>query len=564
MRQAHILSRMVIPLLMISAYAVPGEATAQGAAPTYVYVDLGTLPGGSYPGSTAFGINNHNHAVGMSSTPGRRVHGFLWQNGTMQDLSSLPGADFSIASAINDEDQIVGISDTANGQSHAVLWQGGVVHDLGTLPGGAFSAANAISGRGDIVGSATPRGGVQAHGVLWHGGSVVDLGTLPGGVGSDARAVNRSAQVVGESLMADGHFHGYFWQDGTMTDLGSLGGDTTFVYGISDLGMVVGTSTTASGSTHVFLWQSGRMTDLGTPFGSTFVGSMAINNRGQIVASAGHIALWQSGVWFDLGSLPTGFGSSWAYAINDLGSIAGASLVPDDKYHAILLRSRAEDFPSIGFNGRSSYVEAPAASDLNIQGDWTVEAWFKDEDPNGFDHDYRQIVMKGDRLSSPEAPYFVLIGNRQIIAGTRTMGQDYAISYDPSWLKLDPAAWHQVVVTFQASSNWLELWLDGQRLYRTAVPGHSTVGNSLPLEIGRNGPATGKYWLGRIDDVRIWNIVRSDAEIATDYAMEPKGPQPGLLANWRFDEASGSFAADSSGHEHTATLQGGGSFASNP
>jgi len=63
---------------------------------------------------------------------------------------------------------------------------------------------------------------------------------------------------------------------------------------------------------------------------------------------------------------------------------------------------------SVSLNGTSAYAEVTHSADLNSTSDWTVEAWFKDEDPNGFLHDYRQILMKGDRDASPEAPYFIL------------------------------------------------------------------------------------------------------------------------------------------------------------
>jgi hypothetical protein len=37
-------------------------------------------------------------------------------------------------------------------------------------------------------------------------------------------------------------------------------------------------------------------------------------------------------------------------------------------------------------------------------------------------------------------------------------------------------------------------------------------------------------------------------------------PQPGLVANWHFDEASGATTADASGNHHDAMLFGGSTF----
>ena len=68
--------------------------------------------------------------------------------------------------------------------SHAFLWQNGVLTDLGTLPGGNDSSANVINARGWIAGGSTTgeidplTGGPIFHAVLWKDGEIIDLGTL--------------------------------------------------------------------------------------------------------------------------------------------------------------------------------------------------------------------------------------------------------------------------------------------------------------------------------------------------------------------------------------------------
>jgi alpha-tubulin suppressor-like RCC1 family protein len=215
---------------------------------------------------------------------------------------------------------------------------------------------------------------------------------------------------------------------------------------------------------------------------------------------------------------------------------------------------------SIRLNGATAFAEAVGTPDLNLTGDWTLEAWFKDEDPRGFNHEYRQILIKGDRDADSEAPYFVLVGQDNIIAGVRTGGQDYPLSYNLTALGLDPRAWHHVAVNFSADLNLINLFIDGQRIMSLTVPAHSTVGNALPVEIGRNGPTTGKYWWGKLDDLRIWSLARPDADINASYKTQFTGSQPGLVANWHFDERGGATAADSSGNHHDATLSGGAMF----
>jgi hypothetical protein len=82
----------------------------------------------------------------------------------------------------------------------------------------------------------------------------------------------------------------------------------------------------------------------------------------------------------------------------------------------------------------------------------------------------------------------------------------------------------------------------------------------LPVQIGRGGPVTTKYWLGKLDDVRIWNIARAGTDITPTYPTQLTGPIAGLVGAWHFDEGSGTSSADSSGNSHPATLNGGATF----
>lgn len=84
-------------------------------------------------------------------------------------------------------------------------------------------------------------------------------------------------------------------------------------------------------------------------------------------------------------------------------------------------------------------------------------------------------------------------------------------------------------------------------------------GNTQSLSIGRSGPASGEYWKGLIDDVRIWNVVRTPDEIGVNYRKEIAGA-PGLVGSWRFNEGVGNTAADSAGTPQNASLQGGAGF----
>ena len=191
--------------------------------------DLGTLPGDQ--DSLAYGINDDNKIVGYSSND--HVHAFVY-DGEMRPLGTLPGDTDSIASAINNKGQIVGQSykevQSANSEystGHAFLYQDGHMHDIGSLPHTNVSSASGINDEGLIVGSANNETSTQTgptHAFLYDG-TMHDLGTL-GGPQSFAAAINRSAVIVGSSEISgdpsNPQSDAFVYRDGKMYDLNDL------------------------------------------------------------------------------------------------------------------------------------------------------------------------------------------------------------------------------------------------------------------------------------------------------------------------------------------------------
>lgn len=309
------------------------------------FSELGTLGGG---GSRAVDINESGEVVGESGT-GRvaralpipfpfpwvyleeEIHGFVWDDGTMTSLGTLPAALTSGANAINDQGQVVGwagmsyealqrhldktssrATSIALPPTTAVLWERAngqwEIAGLGSL-GGLESMANDINSAGQVVGWAeTGEGseyaGLFRHAFLWSEDTMQDLGTL-GGAHSEALAINDAGQVVGWAETADGADdpnaprpvpHAFLWQDGKMIDLGTLGGEVSEALDINEVGQVVGWSETAEVDfrdrpiEHAFLWRDGEMTDLNDrlPADSEweFTSALAINDAGQILGAA--------------------------------------------------------------------------------------------------------------------------------------------------------------------------------------------------------------------------------------------------------------------------------------
>jgi probable HAF family extracellular repeat protein len=349
----------------------------------YKFVDLGSFGG---PKSGVNGepsvqvINNEGTVVGTADTPrltpvpggfnpiGRTdffvSHAFMWKDGTLKDLDTLPGGDYSFAAAINQGGQIVGTSEnnqidpaSGNPEFHAVLWQDDKILDLGTL-GGTASFAATLNDRGQVIGEALNNVSdplsilgsgdgttfTQTRAFLWQNGKMTDLGTL-GGPDSWAMFVNDRGQIAGASYTSDvvdpdtmsPQIDAFLWENGKMRDLGNLGGNNGLlgapgiVNALNNRGQVVGNmELPGDQSVHPFLWDGEKLSDLGS-FGGTFSTATGINDAGEVVGYSyfsgnpvKHAFLWRAGVMTDLGTVP-GDPCSFAYNINSKGQIVGGS-----------------------------------------------------------------------------------------------------------------------------------------------------------------------------------------------------------------------------------------------
>lgn len=75
--------------------------------------------------------------------------------------------------------------------------------------------------------------------------------------------------------------------------------------------------------------------------------------------------------------------------------------------------------------------------------------------------------------------------------------------------------------------------------------------------IGYHASIIGGAWLnGAIDEVRIWDVARSTAEIRASMCRRIDPASPGLAAYWRMDEGMGSMVSDLSGNGHDGSFAG--------
>ena len=226
------------------------------------------------------GMNDRGQIVGYSTTI---KNGMVWQNGTVRDLGSLAGFEYSKPEAINERGQVVGsgwhnpADENAPIITHAFLWQNGKLRDLGVLPGYQESTAIAANERGQVLGSCDTDTRWTAF--LWENGTR-NLDTLRRGPLAPV-ALNDSGQVIVDT-QARGREHAFLWENGQMRDLGATGYNSEAH--LNAHGQVAMTSYTPSGNQHAFVWKDRTKTDIAEGRWSSVTD---INDQGQIVGARG-------------------------------------------------------------------------------------------------------------------------------------------------------------------------------------------------------------------------------------------------------------------------------------
>lgn len=85
------------------------------------------------------------------------------------------------------------------------------------------------------------------------------------------------------------------------------------------------------------------------------------------------------------------------------------------------------------------------------------------------------------------------------------------------------------------------------------------VRTNAMLKIGANPTPDGR-WGGVLDEFRVWNVARTQAEVQAHLRCGLTGSESNLVAYWRFDEGAGATARDATGHGHTGGVINGPSW----
>lgn len=171
---------------------------------------------------------------------------------------------------------------------------------------------------------------------------------------------------------------------------------------------------------------------------------------------------------------------------------------------------------------------------LDITGDITVEVWIKPESVPGGTSATHTILSK--YVTESHSYIFAIYTN-----GSGTLGSYMFLSDVDAGgeflfkaYTFSAATWYHIAWAWVAATSTCTFYVNGASI-GTAVGTKTSINNgSAPFSLGtfENGA---EGWDGLLDEVRVWNDIRTPTEISDNYKKELVGTESGLAGYWRLN-----------------------------
>ena len=202
---------------------------------------------------------------------------------------------------------------------------------------------------------------------------------------------------------------------------------------------------------------------------------------------------------------------------------------------------------AVSFDGVDDHITVAHASVLNLDDQFTLEAW----------------VYINDNATTNEAiihkwqtnQYTLELNGNKFTFVIRTSDAFYVLA-SPNNLPRD--RW--VHVAGVRDGGTMYVYEDGVQTNSRSVVGTTNTATSGPLFFGRRSDYVGDIMKGKLGEARIWNIARSSAQIADNYSSTLTGSETGLVGLWNFEETSGTTTYDATSNALNGTLINGPAF----
>jgi Concanavalin A-like lectin/glucanases superfamily/Secretion system C-terminal sorting domain len=192
------------------------------------------------------------------------------------------------------------------------------------------------------------------------------------------------------------------------------------------------------------------------------------------------------------------------------------------------------------FNGSNNYVHADAvATTLAGSTTLTMEAWFYCADVSSA-NDQMILAFNDATTGNISQLYIETSASTLKYAGPISSGTGSTLLSN---------TWYHVAVTLDASNN-IKVYLNGvEDISFTTEANRPASGDRFSIAQEWDNTTASNFFYGNIDEVRIWNDVRTETEIRQNMYCDLPNPagETNLVSYYIFNESSGTTLSDSKG-----------------
>jgi streptogramin lyase len=201
---------------------------------------------------------------------------------------------------------------------------------------------------------------------------------------------------------------------------------------------------------------------------------------------------------------------------------------------------------ALRFDGSNDSLEV---GNLSITGDQTIEMWIYPESLAGRQNPINKSYgAEGTITLEPDGVLNYFYG---------TAGRD-AAPYQgmSSTNKIGTWRWSHIAIvrSLSTTQKTLRWYINGELTAEATAQYAQAAASTLPMIFGRGYAGA---FRGKLDEIRVWNIARSKAEIQQGMQQRLAGDEAGLAGYWRLDDLRGLAARDSSPGGHPGALVNG-------
>jgi len=197
----------------------------------------------------------------------------------------------------------------------------------------------------------------------------------------------------------------------------------------------------------------------------------------------------------------------------------------------------------------------PPSSALNLTDALTIEAWIK---PDGWGEgpNYLGTIFQKTSIWLFIIQHHSSANDSSLILQLRHPGGVSHSYTEAGSIVLNE--WSHIAVSYDGNQSEMSMWINGKpqevgHISMPSGPVRNNAGESMRIGSVASGIMG---FMGVLDDVRIWNLVRTDSEIRQSMGAVLDGQEPGLQAYWPMNEGGGNQIFDLSPSGHDIVVSG--------